>query len=372
MAEAFGIAAGAFGVASLSIQLAESVQKVKGFYENVRNAPPRLANLIEEIEGVSDCVKDLEHQHQSTGLVPSPSLQRCIQSSREAVDYFETFALGLQSRTKKSRIRGSLRFALSQDDIERILEKLERSKTLLTLAYMQFLRVIQQQQLHAMRKSIEGLASGQAVILQAVQTADTSRDGEVTTFHRRHFYRQDRVRSKQIFKIETPTWLSKHIWQLALDSSISGWQFTLRNYGVVSDDSEVVKACEAGDVVGMRKLFDAGLASPFDCTKQGENLLGVCLCVGGFITRTLTCRQISLRNHHLDAIRFLLGCGATSVDKMVSEPAYSKASLVRRRIQTALTLRFESNLMPFLDVCAFEEFYFRFSRWYIISVRELR
>jgi hypothetical protein len=36
MAEALGVAAGVFGVVSLSIQLAESVQKVKGFYANVK------------------------------------------------------------------------------------------------------------------------------------------------------------------------------------------------------------------------------------------------------------------------------------------------------------------------------------------------
>lgn len=276
MAEAFGIAAGAFGVVSLSVQLAESVQKVKGFYENVKNAPPRLANLIEEIEGVSDCVKELEHEYQSTGLVASASLQRCIKSSREAVDYFETFAVGLQNRTKKSRITGGLRFALSQDDIERMLGKLERSKSLLTMAYTQFRQIIQQQQLDAIRQSIEGLSSGQTVILKAVQ-ADASEVVEAKAISNRRFYRQDYVHSKQVFEAKTPAWMSHRIWQLAMHKSISGWQFTLRTYGIVSSDSEVFKACDDGDLVGMRKLFDAGLASPFDHDGQGLSLFFVSL-----------------------------------------------------------------------------------------------
>lgn len=325
MAETLGIVAGAFGIASLSIQLAESVQKVKSFYENVKNAPPRLANLIEEIEGVSECVKELEHEYQSTSLVTSASLQRCIKSSREAVDYFETFAVGLQSRTKKSRFTGGLRFALSQDDIERMLGKLERLKSLLTMAYTQFRQVIQQQQLDDIRQSIEGLSSGQTVILQAVQTADTSGDGEVTTFHRRHFYRQDCVRKKPIFEVKTPSWMSKQIWQLALERSTSGWQFALRTYGIVSSDSQVFKACEAGDLIGMRKLFDAGLASPFDCNDSGDSLWNVSSRLVRLVSKMLNYYQVSLEHKSLDVIRFLLGCGATSVSYAVSGHARPKS-----------------------------------------------
>jgi predicted metal-binding protein len=50
MAEVFGVAAGAIGVVSLSIQLAESLQKVKRFYGAVKNAPPQVEELVEEIE----------------------------------------------------------------------------------------------------------------------------------------------------------------------------------------------------------------------------------------------------------------------------------------------------------------------------------
>jgi hypothetical protein len=49
MAEVFGVAAGAIGVVSLSIQLAESLQKVKRFYGAVKNAPPQVEELVEEI-----------------------------------------------------------------------------------------------------------------------------------------------------------------------------------------------------------------------------------------------------------------------------------------------------------------------------------
>jgi hypothetical protein len=62
MAEAFGAAAGVFGVVSLSIQLAESIQKVKSFRANFKHACPRLADLVEEIAETYDLMKDLEYQ----------------------------------------------------------------------------------------------------------------------------------------------------------------------------------------------------------------------------------------------------------------------------------------------------------------------
>lgn len=75
MAEAFGIAAGAIGVVSLSIQLAESLQKVKTFYASVKNAPPQVAELIEEFEIMQDILSDLEVGSQSATAASSSNMQ---------------------------------------------------------------------------------------------------------------------------------------------------------------------------------------------------------------------------------------------------------------------------------------------------------
>lgn len=271
MAEAFEVAAGVFGVVSLSIQLAESVQKVKGFCDNVKDAPPRLADLIDEIEEMSDLVKDLENEHQPTGVVVTATMQRCINSSRKAVDYFETFANELQARLKKRRFSGGLKFALRQSDIEKMLNRLERAKTLLLFAYMQYQQGIQQKQHDDVRQDIKALASGQGAVLKLVQTGHASMDVD------KYIHRQQLARSRQIFRVDTPAWLSNRIWQLALGRSLSGWHFTMRTYGVVPDDSLVFQACRAGDLVGMQRLFDVGLASPFDRNECGDDLLMVSL-----------------------------------------------------------------------------------------------
>jgi hypothetical protein len=78
MAEVFGVAAGAIGIVSLSIQLAESLQKVKCFYGAVKNAPPQVEELIEEIEIMQDILSDLESGSQSANMASSASMRRCM------------------------------------------------------------------------------------------------------------------------------------------------------------------------------------------------------------------------------------------------------------------------------------------------------
>lgn len=145
MVEAFGAAAGGFGVGSLSIQLAESVQKVKSFHANFKHACPRLADLVEEIAETCDLMKDLEHQTQNTDAVPTLLMCRCINISRRAVEYFAKVTSELEIFAKRKKIRGGIKFALSEDEIARMLSRMERTKSLLAIAYMQHLRVVQQQ-----------------------------------------------------------------------------------------------------------------------------------------------------------------------------------------------------------------------------------
>ncbi|GAB7324195.1 hypothetical protein MBLNU13_g07558t2 [Cladosporium sp. NU13] len=271
MAEAFGVAAGAFGVVSLSIQLAESVQKVKGFYANVRNAPPKLADLADEIGEMSDLIKELEQQHRPVGFVATPLMQRCIESSRKAVEYFAIFSSELEARVTTRRLRGGIRFALSQDEISRILSRMERAKTMLVLAYMQYQTASQQQQHDQLVLMVQSLASSQDAVLELVKPAvpnvNGPSTGAVSSAHRRKT-----THARKIFRVRTPGWLSNTVWQIALIRSISGWEFTMHTYGVVADDAPILQAFGRGDIFEMQQMFEAGAASPFDRDANGWGL----------------------------------------------------------------------------------------------------
>jgi hypothetical protein len=280
MAEAFGVAAGVFYVVSLSIQLAESVQKVKGFYANVKNAPPRLADLLEEIAEMSELIKELDHEQLSTGVVTSPLMKRCIESSLKAVEYFAAFSVELDTRVKRRKIGGGVKFALGKEEIERMLNRVERAKSLLTLAYMQYQTALQQYQHDQMLQTLQNLSLGQATLLQLVTPALTVQ--RPVTSDTVVVPNQKRVstQAKVLFGARTPAWLSNSIWQIALSRSISGWEFTMRTYGVVAQNAPIITACKRGDSLAMQRLFDTGMASPFDQSEYGESLWEVSLVHG--------------------------------------------------------------------------------------------
>ena len=142
MAEVVGVVV---GVVSLGVQLAESLQKVKRFYNTVRDAPERLADIIDEIGSLSDILTELEGDSASTDAYIAPNMQRCVAACRKAVDRFCTYANSLENRIKRCKGRGSLKFAMKNESMESVITSLESSKSNLVLAYMLYREAVADQ-----------------------------------------------------------------------------------------------------------------------------------------------------------------------------------------------------------------------------------
>jgi hypothetical protein len=275
MAEVFGIAAGAIGVVSLSIQLAESLQKVKRFYGAVKNAPPQVEELVEEIEIMQDILSDLESGSQSAHMVGSASMRRCMKVAQRATKSFVAFSDELQTRIKKSRFRGGVKFALSREDIKQMLDQLERTKSSLNLAYNLYQQATSEDRHGAI---ISALASRQDVavgIVQSDQMSPAVQDPVATTCNCSQAFRCKGFGDIRIFQMTTPGWLSHTVWQLEMGRSLIGLNIMLRTYGIVPFNAPVFEACETGDTIEMQRLFDNRLATPFDKTESGFSLWDV-------------------------------------------------------------------------------------------------
>jgi hypothetical protein len=259
MAETVGLVV---GVVSFGVQLAESLQKVKRFYNTVKDAPERLEDIIDEIGSLSDILTDLEQDSISSGTHTGPAMQRCITACRKAIDRFSTYANSLGSRMKRSKRVGSVKFAMKNESIESVIASLESSKSNLVLAYMLYREAIADKRARLVQEQMDVLASGQALLLQQ---PDTSQDTQLTMDKRpvRQSHRQTYVRSQPIIK--TPTWLSHTVWEMAVDRAISGWTFSLRSYSFVCmTTSPLVDACISGELARIQRYFDRREASPFD------------------------------------------------------------------------------------------------------------
>jgi hypothetical protein len=272
MAEAFGIAAGAVGVVSLSIQLAESLQKVKGFYAAVRNAPPQIEELIEEIEIMQDILSDLELASKSANPASGINLIRCMKVAQRATRSFAAFSSELQSRVKKSKYRGGVSFALGRDDIKQMLDHLERTKSSLNLAYNLYQQATSEERHIAL---IHAMLSSQGASVQKsqhVEAPSPTQSRSVSTDVFAPILNHKSTAGEQLFRIRTSRWISNTIWQLEAKRSIAGLSLSLRTYGVVSFHAPIFKSCREGNAVEMQRLFESRLASPFDENEYGHNL----------------------------------------------------------------------------------------------------
>jgi hypothetical protein len=286
MAEVFGVAAGAIGVVSLSIQLAESLHKVKSFYQSVKNAPPQVADLIEEIEIMQDILGDLETGSQGASVASTPTMRRCMKVADGATKRFTTFATELQTRIKKSKYRGGIKFALSRDDIKQMLDQLERTKSSLGLAYSLYQQATAEDRHAALIQAVSSSQGTAVQTTQAVKVLLPTKDITGLTHGGRQLSQRQLATGKMLFKLTTPDWLSSTICQLEVRRPIMGLKVFMRIYGIVPYEAPVFEACRRGDVVGMQRLFDSGLASPFDRNNYGESLWEVsCL-----IRQSLCCQ----------------------------------------------------------------------------------
>lgn len=254
MAEVVGLVV---GVVSLGVQLAESVQKVKRFYNTVKDAPERLAGIIDEIESLSDILTEMEGDRASYTAELGPKMQRCVATCRRAVDKFSTYADSLESRMRRHRRRGSVKFAMKNESIEEVISRLESSKSNLVLAYMLYREAVADKRAMQMQQQMEAVT--QRLLLHQPPLALATPN--VSSNHPRP---TALLRGKNVTRWSSPTWLSQSIWELAIERAISGWTFSLRSYRIVPYEDSVTQACLTDDVVLLQQLFSRGEASPFD------------------------------------------------------------------------------------------------------------
>jgi len=256
MAEIVGLVV---GVVSLGVQLAESTQKVKRFYNAVKDAPVRLADIIEEIESLSEILTEIEGGDTSGTTVVGPKLQRCVSTCRKAVDQFSTYADCLERRIKRHKLRGCTKFALKSESIEGVISRLESSKSNLVLAYMLYREAVADKRAAEMQQQMESIAVGQALLLhQASVVAATP------TIPSNRLQPVPVIRSTTVTRLSTPTWLGRTVWELAIARAISGWTVSLHSRRIVPFEAPAALACYFGNLSLLQQVLDRREASPFD------------------------------------------------------------------------------------------------------------
>ncbi|MCJ1389076.1 hypothetical protein MMC18_001930 [Xylographa bjoerkii] len=140
-------ASGVMAVASLALQLVDSVKQLYDFWESVREAPSSITGLVEDLKIFSAMLEELQHDEEIFG--PQKVTLLALESCRVKVNTLHALLqpAGFNSTSKVVRKWTSLKAVLRRDKLERFRCILQEAHNTLMSAQLINLRRLSQRQL---------------------------------------------------------------------------------------------------------------------------------------------------------------------------------------------------------------------------------
>jgi hypothetical protein len=135
--EVLGVAASAAGLASIAVQLGDSVSKIRHLYRGMRNAPAKLEDVLLELTTVELHLRQLVGYRASTpkwgtgddAFVFDLVVKRCTDS----VQKIANIADKLDARMARSKLLGRISLPFHEAEVEHLWQTIEREKSSLAL-----------------------------------------------------------------------------------------------------------------------------------------------------------------------------------------------------------------------------------------------
>lgn len=136
MAEAFGLAASVLSVASLAIQLGDSLQKAYEFWESIEDGPDHIRRLSSELRFLANIFYSIpleDHSGLQEQLVKS-SLELAKKDIDELASLISELARAIgPNQTRMKRRWGRVKIVLKSGTIAKMRGYIESSKNILIL-----------------------------------------------------------------------------------------------------------------------------------------------------------------------------------------------------------------------------------------------
>ncbi|KAK7949323.1 uncharacterized protein PG986_010209 [Apiospora aurea] len=270
-----------------------SVLKLKKLWDEVRNVPQTIADLMMQIECLDPAIWDAETHFAENELCPllwdptaaRKSTQCCRIALQKLSDLVGDLSMHIDSARRVKRKLSCLKVVLKKDELRTLEKRLETAVRMLQSAqngYMITLLKLQPDIIVA--KAVAQLTPSQnpmsVTILPhsdepEVTQKDYSTIGTFGTQRRSALLRNKSSTSKSwIVRLQAPAWLldARKAWEICAQRSFGGWNINLRIYTMRPGSTLVFKAALEGDVGTLQKMFDIGEASPFDTDEHGFTL----------------------------------------------------------------------------------------------------
>ncbi|KAJ5056985.1 hypothetical protein J3E72DRAFT_199374 [Bipolaris maydis] len=132
-----GVASG-MAVASLSIQLIDSIATIKTFIRNVRDAQQELERLVDLLERLEALLEDVRALMERQTLlqaehfpIPSMTISKCLKSCEKMLEPFHAMVdkytpATVKVGTRMDKLKTGLRFSLKAKDVKDFETRIER------------------------------------------------------------------------------------------------------------------------------------------------------------------------------------------------------------------------------------------------------
>ena len=282
-----GAVASVINIATFPLDLAEAVHRIKEFCDRVSNAPEELQDVVDQISIMSDLMSQLSAAPAEGQTMERHCLKQCLDLCSRALERIRTVAKEMQDQLAKHKLRAAVKIALKQNVIDRMMKRLEHGKGLLQLAYQAYTSAQSRDLMTAQQNCIRDLFAGQTVILQRTRHFERSENSYNTAdlaFSEKYKCQKQRRKEnaweREIYRIETPTWLLSRVWFFAINRTLTGWTFPLQSYRILSErecwEDPAFLSCIKDDVLSLRRLLESRQATIRDQFIPGVSLFQVC------------------------------------------------------------------------------------------------
>ena len=151
MAEVVGIVASGIGIGTLAAQIAGKIIKLKSCWDQIKDAPEDIRDLVEELEVLNHTliqIEDGQHQYLKSRHIAYPaftsaSLRHCKQAATRLNELIDSLSEDIEHKSKVKQKWASAKVALKKEKIDKYRAKLERTITLLFLSRQEYQRSVQ-------------------------------------------------------------------------------------------------------------------------------------------------------------------------------------------------------------------------------------
>jgi hypothetical protein len=124
-------------VPSVEVQICSSIIKIKQLWDDVKDAPGEIRDLLEDIDILSKVLSDFE-THDDLPPAAARNLDLCSRGARLLTEVLNE----LDTKVRKRKRIGGLKAVLERGTVENLKKKLRSGQTMLALAYQIYLKYI--------------------------------------------------------------------------------------------------------------------------------------------------------------------------------------------------------------------------------------